>query len=108
MTADRPHETADMTANLDPGGRLARSQDHGYRATGRRVVDVDRQKAALVIVGIEERQLLVAVNHVERIVDVENDRRGRLSVAGAVMVDHHPAEPDQVAQTRRVLDQKSV
>ena len=103
MTADRPHETADMTANLDPGGRLARPQDHGHRATGRRVVDVDRQKAALVVVGIEQRQLLVAVNHVEGVVDVEDDRLGRHRVAGAVVVDHHPAEPDEVAQGRRVL-----
>ena len=59
MAADRPDETADMTAHLGAGGRLARPQDHGHGTAGRRVVDVDRQKAALVVVGIEERQLLV-------------------------------------------------
>ena len=66
-------------------------------ATGRLrvgIVDVDRQKAALIVVGIEERQLLVAVNHVDRVVDVEHDRLGRRRVAGAVEIDHHAAEPD--------------
>jgi hydroxymethylglutaryl-CoA reductase len=33
------------------------------RTTGGGVVDVDRQKAALVVVGIEERQVLVAMSH---------------------------------------------
>lgn len=103
MAADRPDETADVTAHLDAGGRLARPQDHGHRTTGYRIVDVDRQEAALVIVGIEERQLLVAVNHVDRVVDIEHDRLGRRGVAGAVEVDHHPAEPDEVAQGRCVL-----
>ena len=103
MAADRPDETAHVTAHLDAGGRLARPQDHGHRTAGRRIVDVDRQEAALVVVGIEERQLLVAVDHVDRVVDVEHDRLGRRGVAGAVEVDHHPAEPDEVAQSRRVL-----
>ena len=90
-------QATQVTAHLGAGGRLARPQDHGHRTTGRRVVDVDRQKAALVVVGIEERQLLVAVNHVDRVVDVEHDRLGRRGVARAVEVDHHPAEPDEVA-----------
>jgi hypothetical protein len=61
---------------------------------------VDRQEAALVVVGIEERQLLVAIgpsarsqgvmsaeptgNHVDRVVNVEHDRLRRRGVAGAV------------------------
>ncbi len=98
-----PDQTTHVTAHLDAGGRLAGPQDHGHRTTGRGVVDVDRQKAAFVVVGIEQRQLLVAVNHVDRVVDVEHDRLGRRGVAGTVEVDHHPAEPDQVAQSRRVL-----
>ena len=55
MAADRPDETADMATDLDAGGRLAGPQDHGYRTTGGGIVDVDRQKAALVEVGVEER-----------------------------------------------------
>ena len=67
------------------------------------VVDVDRQKAALVVVGVEQRQLLLAVHHVAGVVDVQGDRGGRCGVAGAVQVDQHPPEPDQVAQAGRVL-----
>ncbi len=97
MAADRPDETADMATDLDAGGRLAGPQDHGHRTTGGGVVDVDRQKAALVEVGIEQRQLLVAVDDVDRIVDVEHDCLRGCGVACAVEVDHHPAEPDKVA-----------
>ncbi len=97
MMADASDETAQVTAHLDAGGRLARPQDHGHRATGRRIVDVDRQKAALIVVGIEERQLLVTVNHVDRVVDVEHDRLRWRRVAGTVEIDHHAAEPDEVA-----------
>ena len=103
MTADAPDQATQVTADLDAGGRLARPQDHGHRPTGRGVVDVDRQKAALVVMGIEQRQLLVTVNHVESIVDVEDDRLGRRRIAGTVVVDHYLAELDEVAQARRVL-----
>jgi len=64
---------------------------------------MDRQKAALVVVGIEERQLLVTVDHVDRVIDIEHDCLGRRGVTRAVEIDHHPAEPDEVAQSRRVL-----
>ena len=97
MAADRPDETADMTTDLDAGGRPAGPQDHGHRTTGGGVVDVDRQKAALVEVGVEERQLLMAMHDVDRVVDVEHDRLGGGGVARAVEVDNHPAEPDEVA-----------
>ena len=80
MAADRPDETADGPRTSTPEGVLP-----GRRiiATGRpvRIVDMDRQKAALVVVGIEERQLLVAVDHVDRVIDVEHDGLGRRRVA---------------------------
>lgn len=45
----------------------------------------------------------MAVDHVDCVVDVEHDRPGRRGVARAVEVDHHPAEPDEVAQGRCIL-----
>ena len=54
------------------GWRLARPQHHGDRPRGG-VVDMDRQEAALVVVRIEQRQLLVAVHHIDGVVDVERD-----------------------------------
>src|SRR3954454_14603810 len=97
LAADCPDETADMATDLDAGGSLAGPQDHGHRTTAGGVVDVDRQKAALVEVGVEERQLLMAMHDVDCVVDVEHDRLGGCGVARAVEVDNHPAEPDEVA-----------
>ena len=60
MAADAMHETPEMTTDLLTGRRLARTQDHGNRTACRGVVDMDRQEAALIVMGIEERELLVA------------------------------------------------
>jgi hypothetical protein len=98
--ADQP---AQVTADLDARGRLAGAQQYGDRPARRRVVDVDRQEAALVIMGVEQRELLMAVNDIHRIVDIERHRCRWDCVAGAVEVHHHAHQADQVAQARRVL-----
>jgi hypothetical protein len=46
-------------------------------ATGRPVIDVDRQKAPLAVMTISERKLLVAMHDVAGIIDVQPQRRGR-------------------------------
>ena len=69
-------QAAQMPAHLLARRGLAGTQDHRHRAAGRRIVDVDRQEAALVIMGVEQRQLLVAVHDVDRVVDVEHHRPG--------------------------------
>ncbi len=46
--------------------RLAGAQDHGHRAAGRGVIDVDRQKAALAVMGVPFRQFLAAVHNIKR------------------------------------------
>ncbi len=51
---------AEDGADLAPIGRLARAQDDGDRLVVRRLVDVDRQEVALVVVGVEKQQLLLA------------------------------------------------
>ncbi len=84
--ADQP---AQVTADLDARWRLAGAQQHRDRTAGRRVIDVDRQEAALVVMGVEQRELLMAVNDIHRVVDVERHRLRRLGVAGAVEIDHH-------------------
>ena len=78
-------------------------EDHRDGTAGGGVVDVDRQKAARVVVGVEQRQLLLAVHHVAGVVDVQGDGGWRHGVAGAVEVDQHSPEPDQVAQAGGVL-----
>jgi hypothetical protein len=59
---------------LFAGRRLALAQDHRHRFAAYRIIDVDRQKAALVVMGVEQRELLMAVHR--GIVDVERDRGG--------------------------------
>ena len=98
--ADQP---AQVTADLDARGRLAGAQQHCDRAARRRVVDVDRQETALVVMGAEQRELLMAVNDIHRVVDVEHHCVRRLRVAGAVEIDHYPHQANQIAQARRVF-----
>ena len=65
-----------------------RSQDHGHRLAAPSLIDVDRQEAAAVVVGMEERQLLLAVHPVDGIVDVQNDAPRHLRKAVAEQLDH--------------------
>src|SRR5690349_14329560 len=54
MPADAADEPAQMAAHLLTGRRLAGTQKYRYRPRHRRVIDMDRQKTALVVMGIEE------------------------------------------------------
>src|SRR5258708_6014625 len=96
-------EAAQVTAHLDARGALAGTQEHGDRPARRRVVDVDRQEAALVIMSVEQRELLMAVDDIHRIVDVERHRFGRYRIAGTVEIDHYAHQSDEIAQGRRIL-----
>ena len=53
--------------------------------------------------GIEERELLMAVNDIDGVVDIEGHGLGRRLVAGAVEIDHDPHQADQIAQPGRIL-----
>jgi hypothetical protein len=59
MIADAAHQAANMAAHFLPGRRLARPQQDRHRARGRGIVDMDRQKAALVVVRVEQGKLLI-------------------------------------------------
>ncbi len=103
MPADAADEPAQMAPHLLTRRGLAGTQQHRYRPRHCRVIDMDRQKTALVVVGIEERQLLVAVNDIKGVIDVERHRRGRRRIAGAIEIDHDTHQPGQVAQRGRIL-----
>ena len=92
-----------MAADLLAGRRLAGAEDHRHRAARGGIVDVDRQEAARVVMRVEQRELLVAVDDVAGVVDVERHLGGRHRVAGEPQIEHHPAEPDHAAQIGRVL-----
>ena len=73
-------------ADLRSGRRFALAQDHRHRLAAARLINVDRQKAALVIMGIEQGELLVAMHDIDRIVDVERDRGRRAPIAIAELI----------------------
>lgn len=52
---------------------------------------------------VPERQLLLAVCRIERVVDIERHRRGRSVVAGTVDIHHLTPDADQRAQVRRIF-----
>ena len=92
-----------MSAHFDARWGLAGAQHDrdGTRALG--VIDMDRQKAALVVVGVEERELLMPVHDIAGVVDIENDGGGLPIVGGHPLIDERPCQPDRVLQRRRVL-----
>ena len=93
-----------MGTNLDAGGRLAGPQDDRDGAGGLRVIDMDRQKAALVVMGVEQRQLLVTMRHIAGVVDVQRDPRRRLRIGGHPLIEERVCETDHVAQARRIFE----
>ena len=64
-----PQQGADFLARW----RLAGAQNHGHRASGRGVIDVDRQKAALVVMGVPFRHFLAAMHNIERVVEIQEN-----------------------------------
>jgi len=64
---------------------------------------MNRQKAALIVVGVPVRQLLVAVHNVNRIVDVQHHRLGWLPVTAAPDVHECVGEEDDFPRRRRIL-----
>ena len=59
-----------------------------HRLAGGRFIDMDRLKAAAVVVGVEERELLAAVDPVLGVVDIEHDAPGDLFYAVAEHFEH--------------------
>ena len=100
---DTMHQAAKMAAELGAARRPAGPQQHRHRARGGGVVGVDRQEAALVVVGVEQRELLAAVHHVAGVVDVQRHRGRWSGVAGAVEVDHGMDQARHLAPARHVL-----
>jgi hypothetical protein len=61
-------------------------------ATRRGIVDMNRQEAAIIIMRVEQRELLMTMRDIASIVDIECDGlRGR-GVTGAVKIDEDAAQ----------------
>ena len=77
MAADTADQVLDEGADLGPRRRLSRAQENRYRLAAFHMVDVDGQEAAGVVVGVEERELLVAVHRIAGVVEFHRDGGGR-------------------------------
>ena len=81
--SDRPDEPAQMSPDLGALGPLGRPQ-HGRDEAALAVEHDHGLEAVFVIMGIEQPQLLAAVNGIEGVVDVEHELLRHLSERGAV------------------------
>ena len=103
VPADAAHQVLEEGPDLGARRRLAGAQENRHRLAALDVVDVDRQEAAGVVVGMEQRQLLVAVHRIAGIVDVERDRRGRGGEAAAEEIDQRRRHARHLDARGRVL-----
>ena len=102
VASDRPDEPAQMSADLGALRPLGRPQ-HGRDEPSLAVEHDHGLEAVFVIMGIEQPQLLAAVNGIEGVVDVEHDLLRHLSERGAVQIDHRPSHAQQRARIGHVL-----
>jgi hypothetical protein len=64
---------------------------------------VDRQEAALAVVGVEERELLLAVRRIAGVIDVEHEPPRHVGEAVAEQLNHRRHHPLEGGWTRQVL-----
>ena len=92
-----------MGTHLDAAWRLAGPQDDRHGPALLCVVDVDRQEAAFVLMSVEQRELLIAVDDIAGVVDVQRDGCRLARVAIHPCVDQGVGQSDHVAQARSIL-----
>ena len=96
-------QAAQKAAHLAPGGAAGGAQQGGDGAA-LAVEDDDRLEAAFILVGVEQAQLLAAMDGIEGVVDVECDAAWHLAEAVAVETDHGLAHAQQLARPQQVLE----
>jgi hypothetical protein len=65
VPTDMAHEEPDVTLRFGTRRCLAGAQQHGDRAASSGVIDVDREEAALAMVTVSERKLMIAVDNMQ-------------------------------------------
>ena len=93
------HQAAEKGADLD-ALRPLRGAQHGGNEAAVGIEDDDRLKAVVVVVGVEQTQLLAAVDSIEGVVDVEGDPPRHLAKRPAIEIDQSTAEVQQRAYIR--------
>jgi hypothetical protein len=103
VPADAADQAAKVVEDLFSGRCLARPQQHRHRPPRRRVVDMDRQEAALTVVAVVQGKFLMPVHDIGRIVDVEGNGGRWAGITGAIEVDHGVGHAHHLAQARCVF-----
>ena len=73
VPANASDQAAEKLAHLRTRRGLTGSQDHYNRPASVRIVDMDRQITALIVMGIPLCQRLMTVHDIDRIIDVYNN-----------------------------------
>ena len=76
---------------------------HGGDEAALAVEHDDRLKSVFVVMGVEQPQLLAAMDRIERVVDVERDPLGNLVEGRAIEIDHGAAHAQQRASVGQIL-----
>ena len=100
--ADRPQQAAQKGFDLLAAGPFG-GAEHGGDEAALAVEHDDRLKAIFVVMGVEQPQLLAAMNRVERVVDVERDPFGNLVEGLAIKIDHGAAHAQQGAGVGQIF-----
>ena len=100
--ADGAQQPAQEGSDFLAAGPLGGAQ-HGGDEAARAVEHHDRLKSVFVVMGVEQPELLAAVNRVERVVEVERDPLGNLAERRAIEIDHGAAHPQQRAGVGQVF-----
>ena len=103
VPADAAHQVLEEGPDLGTRRGLAGAQENRHRLAALDMIDVDGQEAASVVVGVEQRELLVAVHRVAGVVDVEGDGRGRHGEAAAEDIDQRRRHARHLDARGRVL-----
>jgi hypothetical protein len=81
MAADAAHQSTQVAADFISRWCFAGPQQYRDRTRGDGLVCVGRQEAAFVVMGVEQRKLLMAVCDIDGIIDVQRDSDRRAWVA---------------------------
>src|SRR5512134_966004 len=103
---DSPDETAEKGADLDAPRPLRRAQEGGDEAAVA-VEHDDRLESVFVVMGIEQAQLLPAMDRIEGVVDVEGDPPRDLAERRTVEIDQRAAQADERSRLGQILQPRN-
>src|SRR5271166_649294 len=104
--ADAAQQAAQEGANLLAAGPFGGTKNGGDEAA-LAIEHDDRLKAVFVVMGIEQPQLLGAMNRIERVVDIERNPFGHLPERFAIQIDHGSADAQQGASIGQVFQARN-